>query len=334
MEISLYQPQKENTELRALITKKYGASRSFEYFLTDFEKAFRFCVDSESVHFYPIAAKENGKLVAHIALIIDKRLPAGEAFFGFFEVPNDRVLFDELWHALITLAKEKGIATLKGPVNGSIWHQYRAIKNTDRSDFFKAEPISDSFYYELLTSKKPNIEVNYYSASREPFERVLTLVDESAYSKLEQYGFSIKVANTVSMQDLGAIAAISKTVFQTSWGYTELTQKEFMDLYSPDKMQAHLNSLYVLYKGEEIIGFCSTGREDEKTVICKTIAVLPQYQGLGLGNALAYKLHIDAKAAGFSKMIYALIREGNNIKNFPKEGAKIFRQYAAFEFTV
>ena len=61
---------------------------------------------------------------------------------------------------------------------------------------------------------------------------------------------------------------------------------------------------------------------------------MPPYQGLGLGNALAYKIHFDAKNEGFKKIIYALIRDGNNIKNFPKEEAVIFRHYAAFEFQI
>ena len=99
-------------------------------------------------------------------------------------------------------------------------------------------------------------------------------------------------------------------------------------------MTTDLNALYLLYKGEDIIGFCSTYKEDETTLILKTICILPQYQGKGLGNALAYKIHFDAKKDGFKKIIYALIREGNDIKKFPKEEAVVFRRYAAFEFSI
>lgn len=107
-----------------------------------------------------------------------------------------------------------------------------------------------------------------------------------------------------------------------------------MQLYSSDKLKTHLNKLYLLYKDQQIIGYCGTTVEDEQTLILKTICILPEYQRLGLGNALAYKIHLDAQKEGFNKAIYALIREGNKIKNFPKDDTLIFRRYAAFEFKV
>jgi len=74
--------------------------------------------------------------------------------------------------------------------------------------------------------------------------------------------------------------------------------------------------------------------ENKQTLILKTICILPEYQGLGLGNALAYKIHLDAQKEGFKKVIYALIREDNKVKNFPKDDTLIFRRYAAFEFKI
>lgn len=334
MQISTYKPDPAADELAQLLREKYGNYKNSDFFLSDSKKAFEFCANNENVSFYPIAGRVDGHIKAHIALIVDKRLPHGEAFFGFMEFPDDASAFSVLWNSLIKEAKEKGISVLKGPVNGSIWHQYRCVKEGDGSPFFKAEPFCESYYYDFLTSNKPATEILYYSASREPFGIVLRMIDKTALEKMQSLGFSIKETKTVGLAELRTIADISKVVFSGSWGYTELNEREFLQLYSSEKMTAHLNSLYLLYKENEIIGFCSTSREDEKTLICKTICVLPQYQGLGLGNALAYRVHVDSERAGFKKMIYALIREGNNIKNFPKEEAVIFRRYAAFEFNI
>jgi predicted GNAT family acetyltransferase len=160
------------------------------------------------------------------------------------------------------------------------------------------------------------------------------MIPEEEFIKIFKYGFSIKELNQISLLDLKKIAGISKIIFSKSWGYTELNAQEFMDLYSSDKLEKHLNSLYLLYKGEEIIGFCSTSEENKDTIICKTICILPEYQGLGLGNAIAYKVHLDAKKNGYKKIIYALIRETNNIKNFPKDGTVIFRKYSAFDYKI
>jgi hypothetical protein len=334
MEIKTYQPDTSASELTELLRKKYGSNKNFDYFLSDFKKAFDYCVGNRNVLFYPIAGFENKKMCAHIGLIIDKRLPAGEAFFGFSEFPKDASAFSLLWGSLIKEARDKGISVLKGPVNGSIWHQYRCIKETYTSAFFKAEPFCEPYYYDFLASNKPIVEVLYYSAYREPFDIVLRMISEDSYNKLAGLGFSIKGTKRITLEELYTIANISKIVFHDSWGYTELNEQEFMQLYSSEKLDEHLNSIYLLYKDKEIIGFCSTAKEDDHTLICKTICVLPEYQGLGLGNAFAYKLHLDAQKEGFKKMIYALIRESNNVKNFPKDDAVIFRRYASFEFNL
>jgi len=335
MNIKKYQPNPSSVNnLIKLLQEKYGESKNIGYFLSDFNKAFSFCLNNENIQLHPIAVFDQDCLCAHIALIIDKRLPKGEAFFGFMETPKDISIFNSMWNSLVTEAHERGISVLKGPVNGSIWHQYRCIKETDSSTFFKTELFCEPYYYDFLVSNKPNTEILYYSASREQYDVVLRMITEDSHEKLNIAGFSIKTSKQVTLEELGTIATISKTIFQNSWGYTELNEREFMQLYSSEKLSEHLNTLYLLYKGENIIGFCSTSKEDNTTLVLKTICILPSYQGLGLGNALAYKIHLDAKDDGFEKIIYALIREGNNIKNFPKEEATIFRRYATFEFKI
>src|SRR3989338_1230297 len=334
MQISTYKPGSVPNELTQLLREKYGNCKNFNFFLSDSKKAFEFCMDNDNVSFYPIEGRKDGHMKAHIALIIDKRLPRGEAFFGFMESPDDVSAFSLLWNNLIKEAKEKGISVIKGPVNGSIWHQYRCIKETDGSPSFKAEVLSEPYYYDFLMSQKPSIEVGYFSASREPYDIVLKMINQGSYEKLESHGFSMRVAKQVTPSELKTISDISKAVFKENWGYTELNDKEFTELYSTEKLNEHLDALYLLYRGEIIIGFCSTSKENELTLLLKTICVLPAYRGLGLGNALAYKIHLDAKKEGIKKIIYALIREGNSVNNFPKEEAVIFRRYAAFEFHI
>jgi GNAT superfamily N-acetyltransferase len=334
MEIKKYQAN--NTplpELINLLRRKYGKSKNFDYFISDYQKAFDFCVNNENITFTPIASYEGLKINAHIALILDKRLPHGEALFGFLEVPNDIKTFRLMWDNLVKEARVKGASVLKGPVNGSIWHQYRCIKETDGSDFFKSELFSETYYYDFLSSNKPISEIIYHSGYRERFDAILQ-VGQLAYDKLASAGFVIKEMESGSMENLQNIASISRTVFKNSWGYVELNQKEFFKLYSSEKLAPEITKIYLLYKDGDIIGFCGVLKEDEFTLICKTIALLPEYQGAGLGNALAFKVHLDAKKEGIKKIIYALIRDSNNIKNFPKKDAVVFRKYAAFEFHI
>lgn len=322
-------------QLFQLVKNKYGTKKNFDYFYEDFKKSFDFCTKNPNITYIPIALFENKKLIAHSALIIDKRQKEGEAFFGFFESPNDKKVCNELWSQLKYEANKRDISVLKGPINGSIWHQYRCIKETNRSSFFKSEPISETYYYKLLKQFDPSAEVTYYSAYRHNFTKVLGLINKNT-DLLINNGFKIISNPTITTKLLQEIAFISQKVFSVnSWGYTELTMEEFLKLYSPTKLSAHLSKLYVLLKNDQLIGYCGTGSDDNnKTLIIKTICIVSSYQGLGLGNALALEIHKDAIKEGFRKVIYALIREGNQIKNFPKDDAVIFRKYAAFEYTI
>ena len=333
MVIKKYQSKTPPIELIDLLRRKYGESKDFDYFIQDYQKAFDFCIDNENVVFVPIAAYQGNEMQAHIALILDKRLPFGEAFFGFLETSEDALIFRSMWDNLIEEARTQGISVLKGPVNGSIWHQYRCIKEIDGSEFFKSELFCKSYYYDFLSLNKPTSEIVYYSAYREKFDAVLRVL-QPAYNKLASAGFLIKKMKNIDSDKLQILASLSRTVFKNNWGFTELNQKEFLNLYSTEKLDSHLDNIYLLYKGKKIIGFCGTLKENDLTLICKTICVLPEYQGIGMGNALAFKVHLDAEKQGIKKIIYALIKEGNNVKNFPKEDVIIFRRYAAFEFHI
>lgn len=320
-------------ELVGLLQEKYNKQKNFDYFLDDFLTAFNFCVKNKNIYFEPIAIYSGSEMKAHIALIKDCRMGPQEAFFGFFESPNNRKILDLLWDELTVSAKKEGINLVKGPVNGSIWHQYRIVKQFDAQDFFKSEMMCEPYYYDLLQYKKPQSEISYHSAYREKFNAILE-VGKPSYEKIIDSGFSIRELQTVDEDNLRKVASLSRVIFNKSWGFTELTDEEFFQLYSEGKIKSNLNKLYLLYKGKEIIGFSSVLKENNSTLIFKTICILPEYFGLGLGNALAFKAHLDAERDGMKKIIYALIKEDNNIKNFPKEDAVIFKKYAAFEFII
>jgi GNAT superfamily N-acetyltransferase len=320
--------------LLGLLREKYGHEPNFAYFLSEYRRAFEFSSVNEKIRFTPFALDISGITAGHAALIEDERLPEGEAFFGFLEAPPDRGAFEELWNAVTDGAREKGIAKLKGPVNGSIWHQYRAMSESDGSPFFASELMCERHTYEHLKALMPASEICYYSAYRERFEALLK-AGKASYERLGASGFSITKAESVTPELLLTLTRISRTVFAGNWGYTELTDDEFFRLYAPDKVEGRFGNLYILRKGEDIIGFCGMLREDDPAVlVAKTIAVLPEYQGTGLGNALAYAVHVDAEAQGAKKIIYALIREGNAIQRYPTEDAVIFRRYSAFEFNI
>jgi len=313
-----------------LLSQKYYNCKYFEYFLEEYKRTLDFCINSINISTITVSYYENNIMRGNITIIFDQRLTKGEALFGFLELPNDKVVFKSIWETILKISRDKGISILKGPINGSVWHQYRCIKETDSSDFFKSELFTEKYYYDFLSSSSPIKEITYHSGYREKFDAILN-VGQEAYDKLESLGFYIKEMDSNSLELLKRVVEISKVTFRNNWSYVDLDQSE---LYSADKLISNTSTIYLLYHGQNMIGFSGVFMNDNETLIFKTIAIMPEYQGTGLGNALAYRVHLDAKKKGINKIIYALVREDNNIKNFPKQDVVIFRRYAAFEFKV
>ena len=90
--------------------------------------------------------------------------------------------------------------------------------------------------------------------------------------------------------------------------------------------------LHTVHMNQNLIGFCSYTENDENTLICKTIGILPEYQRMGIAPAVVYKMHADAIDSKYNKMIYALVMDDNRVKNMPAPDVTTFRSYASYEF--
>jgi N-acetylglutamate synthase-like GNAT family acetyltransferase len=89
---------------------------------------------------------------------------------------------------------------------------------------------------------------------------------------------------------------------------------------------------FVCKDGREV-GFCF-GIEDpfsnEKTMVMKTIGILPEFRKSSLGSALIHFQHKDLEDNGYKKIVYALMRQGNIASNINPYGARVFRQYEVY----
>jgi len=203
--------------------------------------------------------------------------------------------------------------------------------------FFRTEPNTPSYYYDFLSQANPNSEITYSSGVRESYVDILGALKvhkDVIEQKLNEGDFKIEVTKETTKDTLIAIAGLSAAVFDDkSWGYTKLDNSEFSKLYDVDKINDHIYKLFLLYHNNVLIGYCSTMKEGVN-LICKTICIAPQFQGAGLGNALALKIHEEAERDGIEKIMYVLVRDGNQVHNYPTEDIEIFRRYAVFDYKI
>lgn len=337
MKIEAYKPVDfySRKDLVGFLDSLYGSKANFDFFLKEYERAYNLCCTSQHVKFSPLAFYSDGKLVAHVALVMDNRLEENEAFFGFFEVVDDVTVFEVVWRELIDLAKMHKLNILKGPVNGSIWHQYRCVKKDSSVPFFKTEPMTPLYYHDFLSNVNPTNEITYSSGIRDSYSDILQLLKthkETIAQKLNDGNFRIEVTKEISPEILLSIAKISAVVFaEKSWGYTGLDPAEFSSLYDPSKINEHIYKLFLLYHNDTLVGYCSTMKE-EYSLVCKTICIAPELQGKGLGNAFALSIHEEADRDGIEKIMYVLVKDGNQVHNYPTEDTEVFRRYSVFEY--
>ena len=66
------------------------------------------------------------------------------------------------------------------------------------------------------------------------------------------------------------------------------------------------------------------------TIILKTIAVSPEYNGKGMGYILINSLIEEAEKEGYENVIYALMHESNVSKNIGLLLGNMLRRYTLF----
>ncbi|MBN2523478.1 MAG: GNAT family N-acetyltransferase [Bacteroidales bacterium] len=313
------------------LKKTYTVNPAFSYYFHDLQRGAHYCYESDNIDISCIEiVTTNKQFQGHIAIIQHNDLSDETAFFGFFECINDPLVFEVLWKNLVELAKSKGIKRIMGPINGTIWHSYRIISYSDNESFFPAEPLSQPYYYDLFRKKNPSRTILYHSAYRKYFDNIVRHTKKS-YETLIEKGIEIGPITNLNSDIHASLFRLSEKTFRQSWGYVALNQNEFCLLYSSSKISNYIASVYGAYNGIDLIGFCTNMRYGDE-LIMKTIAVDQNFQQMGIGNALVYKIHSDALFQGIKTIKYALVRKDNKIKYFPKDDIHVFREYAAFEF--
>lgn len=319
------------TEYLTLVKNKYQNHNHFAYYINDLEQGILYSLNSVHQKVELLRYYDNNSLIAQIALIIDSRLPDKTAWFGFFECPNNEQLFKSLWEQLVTVAKNNEIKDISGPINGTTWHAYRLIKE-QLQDYtpFLSDVVSEPFYYPFFKQLDPDKEKGYYTGQRKQTDALIKIT-AADYQKTLDAGISIKPLEEKNKKNLTALFHLSCLVFRNNWGFISLSEKEFFELYAPHKVNNYIQTIYVVEQMDKLVGFC-TILEHQNQWILKTMAILPHFQGKGLGNAMVHKIHCDAREQKVEAMIYALISDTNKIQHFPKDDAREMSRYACFTF--
>jgi GNAT superfamily N-acetyltransferase len=322
--------QKIDSQYINLFRSIYKSEKNLEYFVDDVKISIQYCNSQRNIT--TIILTDNTKLIGHCSLIQQNK-DSSTASFGFFDLLGDKEDCKLIWNAILLEAKKRNIKALFGPINGSIWLPYRFISNTDGSPLLKGELPTNILYNQFMSDLGYAKTGIYHSYKRDIFNKIITTTEQS-YTDFMSAGYTLESADSISSNVTREIYDLSNLIFSSSSVlYDALPFEYFLQLYNSDKLQ-NLFKIYIARKNGLLIGFCTVFTETDNAVVFKTLAIHPDFRQQGIGNALVYKVHKEVALAGYSSIVYALIREGNNIQYFPKDDIKVVREYLLYTISI
>lgn len=238
------------------------------------------------------------------------------------------------------ILKEKGIALIVAPMNGNTWKKYRTLKYSRGDSLFLLENVNSIEYNEIL--KKAGFkELHTYTSTKGLIKNAYkSEALELAEENLKQENIIIRNFNKENyIEDLKKIYNVSKVSFNRNPFYTPIMEDEFIKQYEPYINMVDEDLILIAEKdGHEVaFVFCipnfNEAKENKKikTLILKTIAVLPQYEYLALGNILLSKIAKIAEQKEFEEWIFAFMYSNNTSQKMAKRnGTEIIREYALY----
>ena len=238
------------------------------------------------------------------------------------------------------ILKEKNLKFIVAPMNRNTWNKYRTLKYTNGDSIFLLENVNSIEYNKILLDSGYK-ELYTYTSNKGLIEDAYTSETlEYAEKNLEQENITIrKFKKGNYLEDLKKIYNISKISFSKNPLYTEIDEKSFLKQYEKYIEMVDDELILIAEKDEKEIGFVfcipdyNEPKEGKKleTLILKTIAVLPEYQELAIGNILLNKISKIAKKKGFKKWIFAFMYSNNTSQKMAKRNkAEIMREYAIY----
>ena len=252
---------------------------------------------------------------------------------------NETEIFNQIFESL----KKDGIETIIGPLNGTTWNTYRYVTDKGHRSPFLMEPWNEDYYVELFEKLGFKPLAYYISTVMENMNPVQRGHLSKKIEKLKKFDYykdiTVKSAeNEDLMAVLNKVYDLTIQAFKNNFLYSELDREIFLKMYMSYEDKIVKKFFKMLYLKDELIGYVFgipdyaelQYKEKVETMILKTIAISPRYNGKGMGYILIDELVKEAERSGYKNVIYALMHEKNISKNIGSLLGDELRRYALF----
>ena len=252
---------------------------------------------------------------------------------------NEEQLFNKIFEEL----KKEGIETIIGPLNGTTWNTYRYVTEKGSRRQFLLEPWNEDYSVSLFEKLGFKPLAGYISTVMEGMNSNGRKNLDKKIEKLKKFDY-YKDTRVESAENKDLLKVLNKVydltveAFKNNFLYSELEREIFLKMYMSYEDKIVKKFFKMLYLKGELIGYVFgipdyaelgyKGKID--TIILKTIAVSPEYNGKGMGYILINSLIEEAEKEGYENVIYALMHESNVSKNIGLLLGNMLRRYTLF----
>lgn len=234
--------------------------------------------------------------------------------------------------------REQGCTLAVGPMDGNTWRRYRVLTERGEEPSFFMEPDNPDWWAGAFFRSGFTPLATYSSSLVTDLHRQDPRTVR-AMTRLQKHGVQIRhVDLTRFEEDLQKIYEVSVVSFPNNFLYTKISKEDFLGQYLPfrDKIRADL--VFIAEEAGRPVGYLfatpdyaeALRGESIRTIIGKTLAILPARRYGGLGVVLTNLLHQKAAELGYSRLIHALQHEENQVQNMSGFFGKKMRRYVLF----
>ena len=223
-----------------------------------------------------------------------------------------------LEHLCARLAAE-GCAVAVGPMDGTTWRKYRFVVETSTEPGFFLDVDNPEAWPEHFRSAGFRPIAAYFSTLVESLSGEDPRVARVS-ARLHDLGVRIRSVDPGRMdEELRAIHALSAVSFRDAFLYSPISDDAFLSLYRPLLPRVDPR-LVLLAEHEGTTVGCVFAVPDLnepargvrlRTLVVKTLAVLPDRIYAGLGALLLARVHRQGLESGLDRAIHALMSASN-----------------------
>ena len=210
---------------------------------------------SPDFEIYPyVITTEDKKPICRCILTIYKN--AAEGYVGFFEAKNDLTAVKEMMTHVRQKAKSLGKTKLLGPIDCSIYINYRFKMNMfDKT--YTGEPYNKEYYPALweecgFVEKDRYVSNQMRKINKEDFDERLDRI----YNRYLERGYVFRGPYGAFQDALKDVYSLLIERYSSFVGAQSISQEQFITLFNSLEKIADKDMIKLAYKDEELKGFC------------------------------------------------------------------------------